>query len=221
MRKTFKFKVYPNKNREVRLNRTLTTCRYLDNNSLAERKKQAELNRLKKRSINRNKQKIITTKVHKKIRNQRTDFAHKQLRKLVNSYDHIVFEDLQIQNMLKNHRLEKPISDAGRSQLINLAKSKAEYAGKLVELVNSKGTSQLCICGFSAPEDLSVRANRSQKCVLIIHRNHITAIIVESRSTIGTMGIKARQGLLSRGSMQREASQLLREICSQRRIKYD
>ncbi len=167
---------------------------------------QKRLSRKKKGSEKRNKQKIVVAKVNRKIRNKRADFAHKTSSKLVNSYDHIVFEDLQIQNMMKNHHLAKSISDAGWSQLINLTKSKAEYAGKIVELVNPKGTSQTCICGCSVPKDLSVRTHSCPKCGLVIGRDHIAAIIVESRSTIGTMGINARQGLLNRGSMQREAS---------------
>ena len=48
MKKAYMFRIYPNKNQDVILNRTLSTCRHLYNNSLAERKKQAELNRLKK-----------------------------------------------------------------------------------------------------------------------------------------------------------------------------
>ena len=48
MKKAFKFRIYPNKNQEVKLNRTLGTCRKLYNEKLAERKRQAELNRLKK-----------------------------------------------------------------------------------------------------------------------------------------------------------------------------
>ncbi len=48
MRKTYQFRAYPNKNSEVNSIRTLSTCRYLYNDSLAERKRQAELNRLKK-----------------------------------------------------------------------------------------------------------------------------------------------------------------------------
>lgn len=46
MKRAYKFRVYPNKNQEVKLNRTLDTCRHLYNDSLAERKRQAELNRL-------------------------------------------------------------------------------------------------------------------------------------------------------------------------------
>ena len=46
MRKAYQFRIYPNKNQEVKLNRTLSTCRHLYNDSLAERKRQSELNNL-------------------------------------------------------------------------------------------------------------------------------------------------------------------------------
>ncbi|MCZ7397756.1 MAG: helix-turn-helix domain-containing protein [Candidatus Methanoperedens sp.] len=48
MKKSFQFRIYPNKNQEVKLIRTIDTCRHLYNDSLEERKRQAELNRLKK-----------------------------------------------------------------------------------------------------------------------------------------------------------------------------
>ncbi|MCX9081842.1 MAG: helix-turn-helix domain-containing protein [Candidatus Methanoperedens sp.] len=46
--RAYQFRIYPKKKQEVILNRTLTTCRHLYNNALAERKRQADLNRLKK-----------------------------------------------------------------------------------------------------------------------------------------------------------------------------
>jgi putative transposase len=48
MKKAYMFRIYPNKNQEVTMVRTLNTCRHLYNDAIAERKKQAELNRLKK-----------------------------------------------------------------------------------------------------------------------------------------------------------------------------
>ncbi|MCZ7404608.1 MAG: transposase [Candidatus Methanoperedens sp.] len=48
MKKAYSFRIYPNKNQEVKLNRTLNTCRHLYNDALSERKRQAELNRLKR-----------------------------------------------------------------------------------------------------------------------------------------------------------------------------
>ncbi|MFZ3168814.1 MAG: helix-turn-helix domain-containing protein [Candidatus Methanoperedens sp.] len=38
MKKTFQFRIYPTKNQEVALNRTLSTCRHLYNDSLDSRK---------------------------------------------------------------------------------------------------------------------------------------------------------------------------------------
>ena len=47
MKKAFQFRIYPNRNQEALMNRTLSTCRRLYNDSIAERKKQSELNKLK------------------------------------------------------------------------------------------------------------------------------------------------------------------------------
>ena len=167
---------------------------------------QKRLSRKKKGSGKRNKQKIIVAKVHRKIRNQRKDFAHKTSRKLVDTYDYIVFEDLQIKNMVQNHRLAKSISDAGWYQLQAFTTYKAEWAGKQSEFVVPNGTSQeCCICGNKETMTLADRVFRCSKCGNIKDRDHNAAINIESRSTAGTAGINARQGLLDRGSMQRDA----------------
>ena len=87
-------------------------------------REQIKLSR-KKKSNNRKKQINIVARTYRTIRNQRKDFAHKTSRILVNTYDKIVFEDLQIKNMVQNHHLAKSINDAGWYQLISLTKSKA------------------------------------------------------------------------------------------------
>ncbi|MCZ7360056.1 MAG: transposase, partial [Candidatus Methanoperedens sp.] len=46
MKKAYTFRIYPGRNQEVKLIRTLDTCRHLYNDSLEERRRQAELNRL-------------------------------------------------------------------------------------------------------------------------------------------------------------------------------
>ncbi len=102
---------------------------------------QKRLSRKKLGSNNRKKQIIVVAKAHRTIRNQRKDFAHKLARNLVDTYDNIKFEDLQIKNMVQNHCVAKSINDAGWYQLMQFTKYKAEYAGKLVEFVNPAGTS--------------------------------------------------------------------------------
>jgi len=146
------------------------------------KQEQKRLSRKKLRSKNRNKQRVIVSKVHRKIGNQRKDFAHKTSKVLVDSYDRIVFEDLQIKNMVQNPRLAKSISDAGWYQLMQFTKSKAECAGKIVEFVNPAGTSQTCICGFRVPKDLSVRVHNCPSCGLVMGRDQVSAILIENRS---------------------------------------
>ena len=169
-------------------------------------REQIHLSKKKKRSKNRNKQRVIVAKVHRKIRNQRKDFNHKTSTNLVKEYDHIVFEDLQIKNMVQNHHLAKSILDASWSQLINLTIHKAECAGKFVELVNPNGTSQTCICGHRVPKDLSVRVHSCPSCGLVLDRDHVSAMIIKNRSsTAGIAGIQARLSNPNREAMKREA----------------
>ncbi len=49
MNKAFKFRIYPKKNQEVKMIRTLDICRHLYNDSLAKRKRRSELNELERR----------------------------------------------------------------------------------------------------------------------------------------------------------------------------
>ena len=174
-------------------------------------REQVRLSRKRERSHNRKKQVTIVAKVHRKIRNQRKDFNHKISRMLVDTYDRIVFEDLQIKNMVQNHHLAKSIFDAGWYQLMQFTTFKAECAGKIVELVNPKGTSQNCSrCHNPVPKDISVRVHSCPFCGLVLDRDHNAAINILARSicTVGTTGIYARQRLLDRGSMQRDAQAL-------------
>jgi putative transposase len=172
---------------------------------------QKRLNRKKKGSGKRDKQRIKVSKVHRKVKNQRKDFNHKLSRGLVDTYDLIKFEDLQIKNMVQNHNLSKSISDAGWYQLMQFTRSKAECAGKVVEFVDPRNTSQNCSsCHNPVTKNLSIRVHNCPFCGLVLDRDHNAAINILKRliNTVGTTGIKARQGILNRGSMQRDAQAL-------------
>lgn len=75
-------------------------------------KEQRRLSRKKKGSANREKQRVKVVRAHRKIRNQRWDFNHKLSRALVNRFDFIAFENLNIRNMVQNRCLAKSIIDA-------------------------------------------------------------------------------------------------------------
>ena len=122
-------------------------------------KKQRQLSRKKKGSNNRKKAKLVLSKLHKHISNQRKDFHHKVSRQIVDNYGYIKVEDLQIKNMVKNHHLARAISDAGWGQFLSFITYKAEEAGCYVEKVNPRNTSKKCsVCGYIfADMNLSIR----------------------------------------------------------------
>jgi putative transposase len=150
------------------------------------KRQQRNLSRKKKFSNNWKKQCDKVNTLHRKIRNHRNDFNHKLSRELINAYDYIAFEDLNVKNMVKNSRLSKSIHDASWSDLIQITKYKAEEAGKFVELVNPYNTSQLCSnCGQKVEKSLAVRTHNCPHCGLVLDRDHNAAINILN-SAVGT-----------------------------------
>ncbi len=133
---------------------------------------QRSLSRKKNGSRNHQKAKIKVAKLHQKIQNHRDEFLHQVSRKIVNSADLIVFENLNIQGMLKNHRLAKHIQDHAWGKLIQFTQSKAAKAGKIVELVDARYTSQKCSqCGIMVPKTLADRTHLCPNCGLEMDRD--------------------------------------------------
>ena len=143
---------------------------------------QRHLSRKKKGSSNRGKQRIVLSGIYRKVRNIRKDCLHKASRILADSYDLIIFEDLQIKNMVKNHHLARSIHDASWSTLINYTTYKAEEAGGVVELVNPRNTSKQCsVCGNIQPMPLSQRTYRCPVCGNVMGRDVNAAINIKNR----------------------------------------
>ena len=110
------------------------------------------------------------------VKRQRADFQHKVARHLVQSYDVIYLEDLQVANMVRNRRLAKSISDAGWAQFRSILTFKAACAGKRVVAVPAQYTSQDCSgCGERAPKSLSVRTHVCPACGLVLDRDENAA----------------------------------------------
>lgn len=184
--------------------------KFLRESELKLGKEQRRLAKKKLRSNNRKDQKIIVAKVHRKIKNQRKDFAHKTARNLVKRFDLIAFEDLQIRNMVHNHHLAKSIMDAGWYQLQRLTASKAEEAGKQVKLCIANGTSQTChVCGNKQKMTLRDRIFRCNQCGNIENRDTNAANVILDRCTVGMTGIEACKSGLSIDIMKQEATLLV------------
>ena len=137
---------------------------------------------LKKRSNNRNEQKTVLKGAYRKVIDSWEDYMHKTSRILADTYNRIVFEDLQIKNMVKNHNLARYIHDASWNMLIDFMTYKAEEAGGSVELVNPRNTSKQCsVCGCIQAMPLSQRTCRYPDCGSVMDRDHNAAINILSR----------------------------------------
>jgi len=185
--------------------------KYLRKSEKKLKQKQRELSKKVKGSNNRKKVKFVLAKLHRKIRNQRRDFHHQESRKLVNRFGFIAVEDLQIKNMVKNHRLAKSISDAGWGQFLTMLDYKAEEAGGRVEKEGPYYTSQECSrCGECVKKTLADRTHDCPFCGLVLDRDHNAAINIINKSTAGTAGFQAwGEDRFQTVSMNQEASGLL------------
>lgn len=124
-------------------------------------KLQRSLSRKSKGSANRNKARIKVARCQEQIANQRNDTLHKLSTQLVKDYDLIAVEDLQVKNMVRNHKLAKSISDASWSEFVRQLKYKCDWYGKTLVRVDkfypSSQTCSGCGCINKGTKDLSVR----------------------------------------------------------------
>jgi putative transposase len=162
------------------------------------KKLQETLSRKQRGSHRRKRAVQAVAKAHRKVRNQRRDFAHKATRKLVTRYQVIVLEDLKTANLVRRPKpkqdeetgqylpngasaksgLNKSISDAGWGMFTKMLSVKAAWAGREILFVNPSKTSQICPnCGNVRHKDLSDRWH-SCRCGCELDRDTASAKVI-------------------------------------------
>jgi putative transposase len=130
---------------------------------------------------NRQRKKALA-RIHERIAWRREDFAHQISRRLVDGFQIIAFENLNVTDMLQNGRLAKSIADVAWTQLIQYTCNKAEEAGRTAVLVDPHHTTQACSrCGEIVRKGLNDRVHDCPYCGLVQDRDHNAAINILSR----------------------------------------
>ena len=130
-------------------------------------------------------------KLHRKVRRQRTDHAHKAALALVRDYDQIAHERLNIANMVRIPKpkpdpetpgaflpngaasksgLNRSILDAGWGVFLGILAQKAESAARVVIPVDPRNTS--CSCPECGHVDGENRDGEKFQCTACGHRDH-------------------------------------------------
>ena len=161
-------------------------------------KEQRKLSKCIKGSSNRNKQRKRTSKIHEKIANQRKDFLHKLSRQLVDSFDVVCIEDLNMKAMSQCLNLGKSVCDNSWGMFTTFLNYKIEEAGKyLVKIDKWFPSSKTCSsCGHVKETlELSERLWTCVECGVIHDRDHNAALNIRAEGirillkTVGATGL--------------------------------
>ncbi|MDQ0955322.1 putative transposase [Streptomyces phaeochromogenes] len=162
-----------------------------------------------KRTANHQRAVDNVARLHRRVRHQRLDHAHKAALDLVRQHDFIAHEDLKIRNMVKapapkpdpgrpgcflpngaaaKAGLNHSISDAGWGVFLTILNAKAESAGREVVAVDPRDTSRTCPeCGHVSAENRPTQ--EKFHCLSCGHSAHA--------DTVGALNV-LRAGLVRR-----------------------
>jgi len=124
--------------------------RYIKKSLNKVKRQHYKLSKTTKGSKRREKARRRLAKTYEKIKNQRDDFLHKLTYKLTHDsqVDTICMEDLNVQGMMRNHKLAQSISDVSWSRFVELLKYKCDWYGKnLFQIGRFEPSSKMCTCG--------------------------------------------------------------------------
>lgn len=138
------------------------------------KRQQRRLSRKQKGSKNRRKQQNRVARLHYRISNIRHNTIHCATTAIVNKFDKIVIEDLNVAGMRKNRNLAQAVSDASFYEIRRQLEYKAKWNGKEVVVADRFfASSKTCsCCGYKKEKlSLSERVYNCDNCGFSIDRD--------------------------------------------------
>lgn len=124
--------------------------RFLEEGQKKLKKLQQRFSKAQKGSNRREAMRVKLARQHRKISNRRSDFLHKLSTYIIEHYDTVCLEDLNVEGMLKNHHLANSIQSAAWSEFVRQLKYKADWNGKNVVFIGrfEPSTKTCSECGY-------------------------------------------------------------------------
>ncbi len=157
------------------------------------KRRQRILSKAKKGSNSRKKKRMAYAKEWQRVRERERGSLHELTAELVKQSNTFCVENLNVLNMVKNHRLARSILEANWGTFLELLTYKAESAGGRVVKVDPKDTSQICSgCGLKPKEKLTlaIRHYRCEYCGFEADRDFNAAMNILQRG----LGLSSKSG---------------------------
>jgi putative transposase len=152
-------------------------------------------------------------RLYEKVTNRRNDFIHKVTKKLIDENQAIALETLNVDGMMKNHKLAQSIQDASWSKFNEFLNYKAEWYGvNILRIGQFEPSSKMCHCGVVNKElKLSDREWTCKSCGSVNDRdllaaqnikkfalrNHVSGIETKNHDELPTLvGVMTREDCL-------------------------
>lgn len=182
--------------------------------------RQRALSRSKKDSNNKERDRLVLARSHRKVSRQRKDFINKFVSSITKMDDIVCVEDLNITGMKKNHRLAKSIGDVSWGQMYNRLEQKLTDEGKmLIKIDQFAPSSKSCShCGSKQDMPLNIRTYKCNVCGIELDRDFNAALNIRNWAlrqrfnlapTVGTTESYASGDMISVGRSADEAAESL------------
>lgn len=123
--------------------------KYLEKSSARLKCLQRRLSRKEKGSKRRERAKLAVAKAYERISNQRNNFLHHVVNNILGENQTVVIEDLNVEGMMKNHKLANSIASASWSEFFRILSYKSEWKGvNLIRIGRFEPSSKMCECGY-------------------------------------------------------------------------
>lgn len=167
--------------------------KYFSKNQAKLKRLQQHFSRKQKGSKRRDKCRLKIAKLHQKIVNQRDWFLHNYSTYLIENYDRIFIEDLDVKGLLEKKQLSKEISDVSWSKFFQMLQYKANWYGKeVIKVDRYYASSKTCGCGVKkANLKLSDRVWTCDNCKVVNDRDVLASlnILKEGRRSLGDQAL--------------------------------